>query len=120
MAGRLLTGTGATVPEAGAERGGVAGGGPGGDVGDGPRRVPPGRGAAAPPGVPAGEEDGAVRAGTARCTLLPAPAEGDPADPADGAAVGLDAPAVSEPAEGPEPSAGPEPADAEDDFADDG
>lgn len=81
VAARLLTVTGATVlegEEVGAERGGVAGGGPGVDVGDGPRSVPPGRGAAAPlpgermpvpPGVPPGEEDGAVRAGTARCTL---------------------------------------------------
>ncbi|MFD7939762.1 hypothetical protein ACFV4T_35490 [Streptomyces sp. NPDC059755] len=82
MAARLLTVTGATVLEGeevgavGAERGGVAGGGPGVDVGDGPRSVPPGRAAPlpgermpVPPGAPPGEEDGAVRAGTARCTL---------------------------------------------------
>ncbi|MER5199357.1 hypothetical protein ACWD3J_40240 [Streptomyces sp. NPDC002755] len=95
------------------ERGGagtaaaVAEGAPGVDVGEGPRSVPPGRGAAgplpaepgpAPPGVPPGA-DGAVRDGTARCTLLPALAEGDPVDaeePADGVAAAPDAPAEAE------------------------
>ncbi|MFE7930170.1 hypothetical protein ACFU6S_15790 [Streptomyces sp. NPDC057456] len=86
MARRLLTGTGATAPElvavgtvaAVVEVVVVAEGGPGVDVGDGPRCVPPGRGAVGPlpaervplpPGAPPGEEDGVVRGGTARCTL---------------------------------------------------
>ncbi|MET8163958.1 hypothetical protein ABZT34_06795 [Streptomyces sp. NPDC005329] len=75
-----------TAPERGAVGtvGTVAGvvavpeGGPGVDVGDGPRSVPPGRGAVGPlpaervplpPGAPPGEADGVVRGGTARCTL---------------------------------------------------